>query len=101
MTHTFVFFQQSLPIRHKEFHLVNIPSGIKYIVDFAMSKVSSKMTQRLNVRYKNSNLQNNMTPDIRRRGFLYFARIRGGLTVNYVEVFFFNFLDSHKSQTTA
>ncbi|KAL0851975.1 hypothetical protein ABMA28_000252 [Loxostege sticticalis] len=39
--------EQSLPMRHKEFHLINIPSAIKYIIDFAKSKVSPKMVDRL------------------------------------------------------
>ncbi|CAH2034625.1 unnamed protein product, partial [Iphiclides podalirius] len=41
--------EQSVPMRHKELHLVNIPSTIKYIIDFAASKVSPKMAQRLNI----------------------------------------------------
>ncbi|XP_063837312.1 retinaldehyde-binding protein 1 [Ostrinia nubilalis] len=39
--------EQSMPMRHKEFHLINIPAAIKYIIDFAKSKVSPKMVDRL------------------------------------------------------
>lgn len=41
--------QQSVPMRHKEFHIINVPSALKYIVDFAVSKVTPKMAERLNV----------------------------------------------------
>lgn len=41
--------QQSLPMRHKEFHCVNVPSALKYIVDFAVTKVTPKMADRVNV----------------------------------------------------
>ncbi|CAK1588646.1 unnamed protein product [Parnassius mnemosyne] len=41
--------EQSLPMRHKEFHLFNIPSAIKYIIDFAVSKVTPKMAERLKI----------------------------------------------------
>lgn len=41
--------EQSLPMRHKEFQLVNIPSAIKYIIDFAISKVTTKMAGRLHI----------------------------------------------------
>lgn len=36
-------------MRHKEFHCVNVPSALKYIVDFAISKVTPKMAERLNM----------------------------------------------------
>ncbi|KAM3968984.1 retinaldehyde-binding protein 1 [Aphomia sociella] len=41
--------EQSLPMRHKEFHLINIPAAIKYIIDFAKSKVTPKMAERLHI----------------------------------------------------
>ncbi|XP_075990654.1 clavesin-1-like [Anticarsia gemmatalis] len=41
--------EQSLPMRHKEFHCVNVPSALKYIVDFAASKATPKMAERLNM----------------------------------------------------
>lgn len=44
--------QQSVPMRHKEFHCVNVPGALKYIVDFAVSKVTPKMAERLNVSFK-------------------------------------------------
>ncbi|CAH0703474.1 unnamed protein product [Spodoptera exigua] len=41
--------EQSVPMRHKEFHCVNVPTALKYIVDFAISKVTPKMAERLNI----------------------------------------------------
>ncbi|XP_072930560.1 clavesin-2 [Epargyreus clarus] len=41
--------EQSLPMRHKEFHLLNVPSALKYIIDFAASKLSPKMSERLHM----------------------------------------------------
>ncbi|XP_049886291.1 clavesin-1 [Pectinophora gossypiella] len=41
--------EQSMPMRHKEFHIVNAPSALKYIIDFAVSKVTPKMAQRLHI----------------------------------------------------
>ncbi|XP_030031130.2 retinaldehyde-binding protein 1 [Manduca sexta] len=41
--------EQSLPMRHKEFQLINIPAAIKYIIDFAISKVTPKMAERLHI----------------------------------------------------
>ncbi|KOB79312.1 Cellular retinaldehyde binding protein [Operophtera brumata] len=36
-------------LKHKEFHLMNIPATIKYIIDFATSKVTPKMAERLHI----------------------------------------------------
>ncbi|XP_013179096.1 PREDICTED: alpha-tocopherol transfer protein-like [Papilio xuthus] len=53
--------EQSVPMRHKDFHLVNIPSALKYIIDFAVSKVSSKMAQRLNIHTHLKQLHKNLS----------------------------------------
>ncbi|VVD02790.1 clavesin-2 [Leptidea sinapis] len=39
--------EQSFPMRHKEFQLFNVPAALKYIIDFAATKVSTKMSDRL------------------------------------------------------
>ncbi|XP_068618448.1 retinaldehyde-binding protein 1 [Battus philenor] len=52
--------EQSLPMRHKELHLVNIPSTIKYIIDFAVSKVTPKMAQRLDIHANLKQLHKNL-----------------------------------------
>ncbi|CAB3225893.1 unnamed protein product [Arctia plantaginis] len=41
--------EQSMPMRHKEFHCVKVPSALKYIVDFAVTKVTPKMAKRVNI----------------------------------------------------
>lgn len=46
--------EQSFPMRHKEFHLINVPSSLKYILDFAVSKATPKMAGRLHL-YSNLN----------------------------------------------
>lgn len=38
--------EQSLPARHKSVHCVNVPSTVKFVLDFAKSKVSPKMKER-------------------------------------------------------
>nr|XP_026500783.1 clavesin-1 [Vanessa tameamea] len=50
--------EQSIPMRHKEFQLINIPVALKYIIDFAKSKVSTKMNERLHIHTNIKNLQN-------------------------------------------
>lgn len=42
-------FQQSLPIRHKEIHLIYLPKAVKYVYDFAKSILSKKMSERMTV----------------------------------------------------
>ena len=41
--------EQSLPMRHKETHLVNVPVAVKYIIEAGKSMVSKKMKERLSV----------------------------------------------------
>lgn len=38
--------EQSIPMRHKEIHLVNVPNTVKYVIDFAMGRVSNKIKER-------------------------------------------------------
>ncbi|XP_055377268.1 clavesin-2 isoform X2 [Condylostylus longicornis] len=38
--------EQSLPIRHKAVHLVNVPMPFKWVLDFVKGRVSQKMKQR-------------------------------------------------------
>lgn len=42
--------EQSIPMRNKEVHLVNVPSTVKYIIEAGKSMVSKKMKERLQVR---------------------------------------------------
>ncbi|CAG9782149.1 unnamed protein product [Diatraea saccharalis] len=48
--------EQSLPMRHQEFHLINIPVAVKYVIDFAKSKVSPKMANRVHIHSNQSQL---------------------------------------------
>ncbi|XP_045509997.1 clavesin-1 [Colias croceus] len=41
--------EQSLPMRHKELQLFNVPAALKYIIDFAATKVSPKIGNRLHL----------------------------------------------------
>lgn len=38
--------EQSWPIRHKAVHCVNVPSTVKFVLDYAKSKISNKMRDR-------------------------------------------------------
>ena len=38
--------EQSWPARHKAIHCVNVPSTVKFVLDFAKSRVSSKIKDR-------------------------------------------------------
>ncbi|XP_045458193.1 clavesin-2 [Melitaea cinxia] len=52
--------EQSVPMRHKEFQLVNVPAALKYIIDFAKSKVSTKISERLHIYTSIKNLHNHV-----------------------------------------
>lgn len=41
--------EQSIPMRHKEVHLVNVPTAVKYVIDACKSIISKKMRERLQV----------------------------------------------------
>jgi CRAL/TRIO domain len=41
--------EQSVPMRHKEVHVYNVPTLLKYVVDAGKSIVSSKMKDRCKV----------------------------------------------------
>lgn len=41
--------EQSVPARHKAVHCVNVPHTVKFVLDFAKSKVSPKMKERFQV----------------------------------------------------
>lgn len=41
--------EQSVPARHKAVHMINVPHAVKFVLDFAKSKVSAKMKDRFQV----------------------------------------------------
>lgn len=43
--------EQSLPMRHKECHLINLPATVRYVIDFAVSRVPPKMAERLKIHH--------------------------------------------------
>ncbi|XP_055532198.1 clavesin-2 [Wyeomyia smithii] len=41
--------EQSIPMRHKEVHFVNVPSAVKYVIEAGKAIISKKMKERLQV----------------------------------------------------
>lgn len=54
--------EQSIPMRHKEIHLVNVPSAVKYVIDAGKSMTSKKMKDRLQVHVNVSDLCRKVDP---------------------------------------
>lgn len=54
--------EQSIPMRHKEVHLVNVPSAVKYVIDAGKSMISKKMKERLQVHVNVSDLCKKVDP---------------------------------------
>lgn len=48
--------EQSLPMRHKEIDLVNVPQTVKYVIDFATTRVSNKIKERFAVHLNTTEL---------------------------------------------
>ncbi|XP_058974922.1 clavesin-2-like [Musca domestica] len=59
----FKWGEQSLPLRHKEIHLINVPTTLKWVVDFVKNRVSSKMRNRLNVYTSDKDLHKAVDPE--------------------------------------
>lgn len=59
----FKWGEQSLPLRHKEIHLVNVPSTLKWLIDFIKNCVSSKIRNRLTVYTNDKNLTKAVDPE--------------------------------------
>ncbi|XP_075162607.1 cellular retinaldehyde binding protein [Haematobia irritans] len=60
----FKWGEQSLPMRHKEIHLVNVPSTIKWAIDFIKNRLSPKISSRVNIytSYKDMNVDPECLP---------------------------------------
>lgn len=52
----FKWGEQSLPMRHKEIHLINVPTTLKWLIDFAKSRVSPKIRNRVSIYTKEQHL---------------------------------------------
>lgn len=59
----FKWGEQSLPMRHKEIHLINVPSTLKWLIDFVKNRVSSKMKNRLNIYGSDKELMKSVDPE--------------------------------------
>lgn len=59
----FTWSEQSLPLRHKEIHLLNIPSAFKWLYDFLKSRVNVKMRNRVSVYTSETELAKRIDPE--------------------------------------
>lgn len=59
----FKWSEQSLPLRHKEIHLVNVPSTLKWLIDFVKNRVSTKIRNRLTVYTNDKDLTKVVDPE--------------------------------------
>lgn len=59
----FKWGEQSLPMRHKEIHLVNVPASLKWLIDFVKTRVSPKIKNRLNCYVSEKDLPKHMDVD--------------------------------------
>ncbi|XP_036338091.1 alpha-tocopherol transfer protein-like [Rhagoletis pomonella] len=58
----FRWSEQSLPLRHKEIHLVNVPATLKWLIDFVKGRVSTKMRDRLVLYTQDKELAKHVDP---------------------------------------
>lgn len=56
--------EQSCPIRHKIMHLINLSPAMKYVVDFARSRVSDKLKERLKIHGSVSGMLQELDKDV-------------------------------------
>ncbi|KAK9500834.1 hypothetical protein O3M35_002022 [Rhynocoris fuscipes] len=60
----FKWGEQSVPMRHKEVHLLNVPSPLKYVYDFARSRLSQKIRDRFNIHGSLAELHSKLDPSV-------------------------------------
>ncbi|BES98610.1 CRAL_TRIO_N [Nesidiocoris tenuis] len=41
--------ERTLPMRHKEVHVINVPSSLKYVLDWGMTLISDKIKKRVKI----------------------------------------------------
>jgi len=56
--------EQSVPIRHKSLHLINLHKGLQYVVDFASGRVSEKLRKRIFMYSSVSSLDSGLDPHV-------------------------------------
>ncbi|KAI5735627.1 hypothetical protein M8J77_020740 [Diaphorina citri] len=49
--------EQSIPARHKDVHFINVPTPIRYVYDFFLSRLSPKMRDRITIHSDVSEVQ--------------------------------------------
>uniref|UniRef100_T1GSY0 CRAL-TRIO domain-containing protein n=1 Tax=Megaselia scalaris TaxID=36166 RepID=T1GSY0_MEGSC len=59
----FKWGEQSFPLRHKEIYLVNVPSSLKWVVDFVKNRVSAKIKNRFHCYTNVKDLHKHVDPD--------------------------------------
>uniref|UniRef100_A0A069DTA5 Putative phosphatidylinositol transfer protein sec14 n=1 Tax=Panstrongylus megistus TaxID=65343 RepID=A0A069DTA5_9HEMI len=60
----FKWGEQSVPMRHKEVHFINVPSALKYVYDFTRSRLSQKIRDRFTIHGNLSELHSKLDPSI-------------------------------------
>ncbi|KAL5291353.1 hypothetical protein ACFFRR_010637 [Megaselia abdita] len=59
----FKWGEQSFPLRHKEIYLVNVPSSLKWLVDFVKNRVSPKIKNRFHCYTNVKDIHKHVDPD--------------------------------------
>nr|CAD7429939.1 unnamed protein product [Timema monikensis] len=56
--------EQSVPMRHKEIHILNVPTALKYVYDFAHNRFSEKMKNRFIIHNSLEELHKKVDPQV-------------------------------------
>ncbi|XP_063237905.1 clavesin-2 [Bacillus rossius redtenbacheri] len=56
--------EQSIPMRHKEIHILNIPTALRYVYDFAHNRFSDKMQKRFMIHNSLEDLHKKVDPKV-------------------------------------
>lgn len=54
--------EQSIPMRHKAIHCVNVPQAVKWVLDYAKSRVSNKIKERFQIHTTVAELHKRIDP---------------------------------------
>lgn len=60
----FKWGEQSVPMRHKEVHCLNVPSALKYVYDFTRSRLSQKIKDRFIVHNTLEEVHSKLDPKV-------------------------------------
>ncbi|XP_069686607.1 clavesin-1 [Periplaneta americana] len=56
--------EQSIPMRHKEIHLINVPAALRYLYDIISGLVSEKMRSRFRIHESEESLTKRVDPKV-------------------------------------